>query len=129
MALALVCIALLGILLFGLGFAVSLTRGRTEQVAGYSDDPSNRLHKLVRAHGNAGEYVAMLAVLILIVGTRDPSTWGLICMGGATLSRYLIAAGMVFGETLAKPHPLRFAGALGTYLFGLGLCGSLLRSI
>ena len=90
---ALICVALLGILLFGLGFTVSITRGRTNTAAGSSGDPTDRLHKLVRAHGNTSEYVAMLAVLILVLGTREPSTWGVVSMVGATASRYLLAAG------------------------------------
>ena len=87
------------------------------------------VHKLVRAHGNTSEYVAMLAVLILVLGTREPSTWGVVSMVGATASRYLLAAGIILSPTLEKPHPLRFIGALGTYVFGLALCGSLLRSL
>ena len=126
---ALVCVALLGILLFGLGFTVSITRGRTNTAAGSSGDPTDRLHKLVRAHGNTSEYVAMLAVLILILGTREPSTWSVVSMVGATASRYLLAAGIILSPTMEKPHPLRFLGALGTYVFGLALCGSLLRSL
>ena len=129
MTIALVCVALLGILLFGLGFAVSLTRGRTNTTAGSSGDPADGLHKAVRAHGNTSEYVGMLAVLILVLGSREPSTWGIISMIGATVSRYLLAAGILLSSTLEKPHPLRFVGALGTYLFGLGLCGSLLWSL
>ncbi len=87
MTTALVCIALLGLLVFGLGFAVSLARGRTNTVAGTSGDPSDSLHKLVRAHGNTAEYAAMLAILIFLVGSRSPGTWALWCMGIATASR------------------------------------------
>ena len=36
MTTALICIALVGILLFGLGFAVSMMRGQTGRVIGYS---------------------------------------------------------------------------------------------
>lgn len=126
---ALVCVALLGILLFGLGLAVSLTRGRTNVAAGTSGDPADTLHKLVRAHGNTSEYVAMLAVLILVLGNREPSGLAVAAMIGATASRYALAAGILLGPTLEKPHPLRFLGALGTYLFGLTLCGVLLRSL
>jgi uncharacterized membrane protein YecN with MAPEG domain len=126
---ALVCVSLLGILLFGLGFAVSLTRARTERIVGASDDPADGLHKLVRAHGNTSEYAGMLAVVILLLGTREPSIWATVSMIGATASRYLIAIGLVVSPSLAKPHPLRFAGALGTYLFGLGLCLLLLASL
>jgi hypothetical protein len=38
------------------------------------------------------------------------------------LVRYLHALGMILSPTLAKGHPLRFAGALGTYVVGLVLC-------
>ncbi len=123
---ALVCIGLLGVLLFGLGFAVSITRGRTNTAAGSSGDPTDRLHKIIRAHGNTAEYVAMMALLIFLVGSRSPSTWALWCMGVATASRYLIAAGLILSPTLEQPHPLRFVGAIGTYLSGFALCVALL---
>ncbi len=126
---ALICIGLLGLLVFGLGFAVSMMRGRTNTVSGFSDDPSDPLHKLVRAHGNTAEYAAMLAILIFVVGSRSPATWSLWCMGLATASRYLIAAGLILSPTLDKPHPLRFVGAIGTYLSGFALCAALLLSL
>lgn len=129
MAVALLCVSLLGILLFGLGFAVSMARSSSERVAGYPDDPSNMLHKLVRAHGNTSEYVAMLSVLILLLGTREPSTWDYLSMVGATACRFSIALGIILSSTLEKPHPLRFVGALGTYLFGLSMCISLAVSL
>jgi uncharacterized membrane protein YecN with MAPEG domain len=129
MTTAIICVALLGILLFGLGFAVSTIRGRTDTTSGSSGDPAEVLHKLVRSHGNTSEYAGMLAVLILLVGSREPSTWGIASMIGATASRYLLAAGLILNETMEKPHPLRFIGALGTYVFGLALCGALLRSL
>ncbi len=129
MTTSLVCIALLGLLVFGLGFAVSMTRGRTNTVAGTSGDPRDSLHKLIRAHGNTAEYAAMLAILIFLVGSTSPPTWTLWCMGVATASRYSIAAGLILSPTLAQPHPLRLIGALGTYLAGLALCAALLLSL
>jgi uncharacterized membrane protein YecN with MAPEG domain len=129
MTTALVCIALLGLLLFGLGFSVSLTRGRTKTLVGSSDDPVDPLHKLVRAHGNTAEYAAMLAILIFLVGTRSPATWALWCMGIATACRYSLALGLILSPSLDSPHPLRFVGALGTYLAGFGLCAALLLSL
>lgn len=126
MTTALVCSALLGILLFGLGLAVSATRGATNTVIGHPADPTDRLHKVVRAHGNTAEYAPMLAVLMLAAGARSPSTWVLWTMGLATASRYLLAVGILTCPTLARPHPLRFTGALGTYLTGLALCAALL---
>jgi uncharacterized protein len=122
MTTAIVCTALLGLLVFGLGFGVSMTRGRTGTNFGYKPDPADPMYKWVRAHGNATEYAPMLAVLILLLGARDPSTWVLWMMWVVTVSRYLHAAGMIVSPTLDKPHPLRFVGALGTYLGGVVLC-------
>ncbi len=105
-------------------------RGRTGTNFGFNPDPTDPMYKMVRAHGNAAEYAPMLAVLMLFIGSRDPSGWMLWVMGLATLSRYLHAVGMIFSSTLDRPHPLRALGALGTYLGGLALCVAafLLRS-
>jgi len=119
---AILCIALLGLLLFGLGLAVSLTRGSTNTVSGFNPDPTDRLYKMVRAHGNTAEYAPMVAVLLLFLGSRNPSTWVLWTMWIVTLCRYLIVVGILTSPTLAKPHPLRFIGALGTYIGGVVLC-------
>ena len=122
MTIAIICTVLLGLLLFGLGLGVSLTRGSTKTNFGYTPDPTDRLYKMIRAHGNTTEYAPMLAVLMLLVGSRNPSLWMLWVMGIATVSRYLLVAGLLLSPTLDKPHPLRFAGALGTYLCGVALC-------
>ena len=121
MAIAIVCTALLGLLVFGLGIAVSLTRQSSNTAIGHGSDPTDALHKLCRAHGNAAEYAPMLAILILLVGARQPSAWMVWTFVAATLFRYLHAAGMIFPATLAAPNPLRFVGALGTYLAGIAL--------
>ncbi len=121
MAVAIVCTALLGLLVFALGVAVSLKRRSSLAVIGHSADPTDPLHKLCRAHGNAAEYAPMLAILILLVGARQPSTWMVWTFVAATVVRYLHAAGMIFPATLAAPNPLRFAGAVGTYLAGFAL--------
>lgn len=121
MTAALICTALLGLLVFGLGFGVSAVRGQTRTNIGYTADPTDRLYKLVRAHGNAAEYAPMMAILILAVGAREPSTWMLWTFVLATAFRYLHAAGMIISPSLDRPQPLRFAGALGTYVTGLAL--------
>lgn len=127
MSVAIICAGLLGLLLFGLGFAVSLQRGRSEAIIGHSSDPIDPLHKLVRAHGNTAEYAPMLALLILVAGQLEPATWVLWLMGVATLSRYLIAVGLMIGS-LEKANPLRFLGAVTTYLCGLILAGNAIVS-
>lgn len=126
MHVALVCVALLGLLLFGLGNAVSMTRRNTNTVIGNSADPTDRLHKLVRAHGNTAEYAPFFAVLMLALAQGEPAAWVLWCMGLATAARYLIAIGLLVGPSLAKPHPLRFVGAVVTYLTGIALSVALL---
>ncbi|MBI1816163.1 MAG: MAPEG family protein [Deltaproteobacteria bacterium] len=121
MSVAIVCTALLGLLVFALGFAVSATRGSTGTNFGYKPDPADRLYKLVRAHGNATEYCPMMAILILLIGAHQPSTWMIWTFVAATALRYCHAAGMILSPTLDKPYPLRFVGALGTYLAGFAL--------
>ena len=68
MSIAIISVALLGILIFALGFGVSLQRGSTQTVIGYDDDPTNTLYKSVRAHANATEYAPMMAILIMVIG-------------------------------------------------------------
>ena len=53
---AAVCIGVLGLLVIVLGLGVSLTRTSTNTAVGFNPDPSDRLYKMVRAHGNATEY-------------------------------------------------------------------------
>ena len=119
MVTAAVCVGILGLLVVGLGLGVSLVRGATSTVIGFNPDPADRLYKMVRAHGNASEYKPMLAVMILFLGSRQPASWVEWTFIGAALSRVLHAAGMIMSPTLAKPQPLRAAGAVGTILFGL----------
>lgn len=127
MTLALTCIALLGLLVFGLGLGVSMTRGSTRISIGHPADPTDRLHKIVRAHANATEFAPMLAILMLAIAAREPSAWMRWTFVVATAARYLHAAGMLLCRSLNEPHPLRFVGALFTYLSGLALVWALVR--
>jgi hypothetical protein len=122
MSTAIVCTALLGLLLFVLGILVSTTRGATKTNFGYKEDPADRLYKLVRAHGNTAEHAPMLAVLYLFMAAHDPTGWVKFTIWGTTACRYLLVAGILMSPTLAKPNPLRFIGALGTYAGGIALC-------
>ncbi len=129
MTTAIVCTALLGLLVFGLGLLVSSTRGATNKTIGFDPDPRDRLHKVVRAHANTTEYAPMLAVLMLLVGAREPAAWVVGTMWVATASRYSLTLGLILSPTLEKPHPLRFVGAIGTYLTGAALCVAALLAI
>ena len=126
MRVAVFCAGLLGLLVFGLGLAVSMVRGSSRINFGYTPDPTDRLYKLVRAHGNAAEYAPMLGVLMLFIGARNPGTWLVWIFVAATVSRYLHALGMILSKSLDRPDPLRFVGALGTYVTGIALAIALL---
>ena len=121
MTTALLCIALLGLLVFVLGMFVSLNRGRTQKVIGFDPSPTDPLHKAVRAHGNSTEYAPMLAVLMAVLGALEPAAWLSWVMIAAVVSRYMIAGGLLRGS-LDSPNPVRALGALGTYVTGLLLC-------
>ena len=128
MTTAIVCAALLGLLLFALGLYVSAARG-ADKAGAYPSDPADPFFKRMRAHGNTAEYAPMMAVLILVCGVRNPSTWVQILMILAVASRYSLAAGILMSSTLDKPQPLRFVGATGTYLTGIALSIAALVSI
>jgi len=119
MNLAITCIGLLGLLVIGLGLRVSMLRGSTGKGIGCDEDPADPLYKAVRAHVNACEYVPILAILIYALASTGSSGWGGFLFVGAVVVRYLHAAGMLMSPTLAEGHPLRFAGAIGTYIIGL----------
>jgi uncharacterized membrane protein YecN with MAPEG domain len=108
----------MGLLLFVLGLYVSTKRGRTQQIGTTPQNPAEPLFKAIRAHGNTAEYAPMLAVLMLYLGTQSPSAWVLWVMIIVTVCRYMIVVGIIMSPTLDKPHPLRFIGALGTYVGG-----------
>jgi uncharacterized protein len=116
-----VCVGVLGLLVVLLGLGVTMARVSTNTAVGFNPDPTDRLYKIGRAHGNATEYNPMLAVMILYLGTRPAASWVEWSCILVTVARVLHAAGMVMSPTLAKPQPLRFVGAVGTYLFGLAL--------
>jgi uncharacterized protein len=48
-------------------------------------------------------------------------TWVAAVIVIATAARFLIVAGLLWGGPLDRPNPIRFAGALLTYICGLAL--------
>ncbi|MHB9841759.1 MAPEG family protein [Paraburkholderia terrae] len=119
------CVAILGLLVFGLGLSISVMRFRGGTNSGCEPDPANPLHKLIRAHANTTEYAPFLGLLFLYLGARSPSTATLSLIVAATVCRCLLVVGLIAWPTMAKPNPLRFVGALGTYLTGIALCAML----
>ncbi|MFT9639883.1 MAPEG family protein, partial [Alcaligenes phenolicus] len=51
-----------------------------------------------------------------------PSRAILALIVAATACRCLIVIGLLAWPTMANPNPVRFVGALGTYLCGAALC-------
>ncbi|WP_350278481.1 MAPEG family protein [Kribbella sp. HUAS MG21] len=116
-----VCIALLGILLFLLG--ANVTRHRALRGAGNQQptDPADKLLIAIRAHGNAAEYVPTMIVLLLVCSALSDSRVVDVLAVAAVVVRFTHAFGMLSSRTLASHGPLRDVGALGTYLVGLTL--------
>jgi uncharacterized membrane protein YecN with MAPEG domain len=128
MSISIICTALLGLLLFGLGLYVSGVRGRYKRLIGHDTSPDDPVYRAVRAHANSAEYVPFFAVLFLWFATRPTPTWIEITIVAATLARFLIVAGLLWGKSLDKPNPARFIGAFLTYASGLALVVGLLRT-
>jgi uncharacterized protein len=107
MSIAIVCVCILGALVIGLGLNVSIARGRQEKRGG--------------AHGNASEYVPVLAILMLVASRSGPPAWVLVAAVAVTAARLVHAGALLSAPSLARQTPLRVVGATGTYLFGLAL--------
>jgi uncharacterized membrane protein YecN with MAPEG domain len=117
-----VCIALMGILLFVLGANVTkhrAIRGATGNQA--PTEPADRMFIAQRAHGNAAEYIPTLIGLLIVCSTLTSGWWLTALAITATAARLAHALGMLTAATLAGHGPLRDAGALLTYLSGVAL--------
>ena len=118
-----ICIALMGILLFLLGANVTRHRALTGRSGGNQmpTDPTAPLLIAVRAHGNAAEYIPTMIVLLLVCSALSDSWWVDVLAIAALVVRTTHAIGMITSKTLASHGPLRDVGAMGTYAVGLAL--------
>ncbi len=115
-----VCLALLGILLFVLGANVTRHRAiRGDTGNQMPTDPADRLFIAQRAHGNASEYVPTLSVLIFLCAVLAGGWWVAGLAIAAVVVRTMHAVGMLRAATLAAHGPVRDIGAVGTYLTGI----------
>ena len=123
MTTAIICTSILAAMLFALGFNVSTARGVAAKTGGsqFTNDPASGLFKAIRSHGNAAEYLPTLIVLFLLVGARSPAAVAIPFIAGATAARLVHAYGLLTSPSLATPTRSRLIGAIGTYLFGIGL--------
>ncbi len=118
-----ICIALMGILVFALGANVTrhrAIRGKSGEPQ-MSTDPADRLLIAQRAHGNATEYVPTLIGLLIVCSTLTDGWWLDALAIAATAARYTHAYGMLRATTLAAHGPVRDSGAMFTYLSGAAL--------
>ena len=129
MSIPMICIALLALPVFLLGARITLLRATSGKYYGGAEDPESALYKVRRAHGNTIEYVPILAVLMLALAQPPQPNWVLWCMGLATFFRYSVIAGLLFPASMAKANPMRFFGALGTYITGTALVCALFLQI
>lgn len=125
MSVAVTCAAILGLLLFGLGFWISLRRLASDDYYAGAGDPAAFTTKLSRAHGNTAEFAPFLALLFLFLALRDAPAWVEVAMVGATVSRALVVVGFLSSATLARMSAPKAIGAVGTYGFGLALTAAL----
>ena len=115
--------AVLVLLYAALSTNVSRMRLRKRKSGAVTDA---ELTKAIRAHGNASEYIPLFVALFLYFHSVQA---GALLAGFAvvaTLSRVLHAAGMFLIPSIAQRHPLRFLGALGTYVCLFVFGGALL---
>lgn len=118
-----VCIAVLGALVFGLGANVTRLRAVRGASGGpqMPTDPSDRLLIAQRAHGNATEYVPTIIGLLIVCSTLTSGWWLDALAITATAARLVHAYGMLSASSLAEHGPVRDSGAMFTYLSGLAL--------
>ena len=129
MVVAVTCVAVLGMMLFVLGLRVSVLRGRFRTAYGSPDDPADPLFRAVRAHGNAAEYIPMLAVLMLLVAVQSSSWWTQALCLAAVGVRVLHAAAISRTPRRSTPAADRLIGAIGTYAVGIALAATAVASL
>ena len=123
-SIGIICAALNALLVFALGFWVSIQRSTGDKVIyhGAPLEPTSSLAKAQRAHGNAAEYAgAIMALFLLCSFTGKEGTWVAAIMIAITAARYLTAFGFLTCKTLATPHWAKAIGALVTYVGGIVL--------
>ena len=122
----LICSGVLVIVYFLLAHNVSLTRVQTKVGFGTDSDPTSRLNRAIRAHGNASEYVPLFVVLFLYFLASGASGWITWVVVIVTICRILHPISIFIAPDLNGRHALRFVSAVGTYLGGLALGVALL---
>ncbi len=113
MSIFLLAAAILVLIYAALSINVSRMRLRKRK---FPEVTEAELTKAIRAHGNASEYIPLFVALFLYLHSIQAGPLLAIVAVVATLSRILHAAGMFRVASITERHPLRFYGALGTYI-------------
>jgi uncharacterized protein len=113
---SLVCIGILGFLLWFLSNKVSYAR--MQLAKNKTEENERTLFNAIRAHSNTSENVPMIAVLFFIIRSITPklNIYLQVVMILVTISRFLLAYGLTLNAT--KPSTPRFIGAVITILGG-----------
>jgi hypothetical protein len=99
---------------------IRVVRGRWKHRVSLGDGDNAAMQRLIRAHGNFGEYVPLLLILMALLEASGASRSVLAGAGIAlVIGRISHAIGI---ETPKAPNPYRFVGGLIT--FGMLLLGS-----
>ena len=88
-------------------------------------DGTRPTEKPLRAMAEAWRPHRGVAALFLWHGAQQPAPWVVGLIVAATACRVLLVVGLFAYARMDRPNPVRFVGALGTYVTGLGLCGAL----
>lgn len=75
-----------------------------------------QLTKAIRAHGNASEYIPLFIAVFLYLSMKGPDYFLSAIAIVTTVSRFAHALGMFRIASVSERHPLRYYGALGTYV-------------
>ncbi len=126
MKISIICISCLTFLVILLAVNVLVSRIRTKTLYGYSALPEDVLYKAVRAHGNAIEYVPIVAIVIYILGLTSQPLWVVVCMALFVASRLVAAVGILSAKSLDQPNALRFIGTSVSIVTATGLASALL---
>jgi uncharacterized protein len=121
----LLCAAILVTFYFILSFNVSRIRLNYRKLRAAGVGGEVTLQKAIRAHGNAAEYIPLFVLLFFFFNAGGPA-WLQWAAVGATASRLLHGVGMLLAKDTNTRHPLRFVGALGTYVAGLAFAYALI---
>ena len=122
-SIVIICIALMGILLFALGANVTRHRAIRGKSGGSQmpTDPADRMFIAIRAHGNAAEYIPTLIGLLIVCSTLTDGWWLDALAITAAAARGVHAVGLLTAKTMETHGPVRDAGAAFTYLAGVAL--------